>query len=254
MPGDYSRKIFDRKKHYSAVLQQQGRVQLDADSNEQVDLQQYHDKTVAKDVIGNTGAPKKNGGFKIEINQNKSDLLIATGRIYAGGLLFESEAGTTYLHQPHLPQPDTSMFDGTLANGVYIAYLEGWQREINYLDDPEIQEVAIGEADTTTRLQNVWQVKLLKVNSTGNATCKTDFQEWNSLIAKPSGLLNARTSQTNDAIRPCIIPPKGGFTSLENQLYRIQIIKSGNESTATYAWSRDNASVETAITSISGST
>jgi len=255
MPGDYSRKIFNRKKHYSAVLTQQGWVQLDADNNEQVDLQQYRTHTTALDVIGNSGVPKKNGGFKISINQNLSDLIIAPGRLYAGGFLFECEAdGTTsYLHQPHLPLPDTTMFDGALLNGTYVVYLEGWQREINYIDDPQIQEVAIGEADTTTRLQNIWQAKLLKTNTTAALSCESIIPEWTNLIAVPTGKLNAQTSQSDDTIRPCMIPPKGGYTSLENQLYRIQIINSGNESTATYAWSRDNASVETAITSISGS-
>ena len=29
MPGDYSRKTFNRSKHYSGVLMQQGRVQLE---------------------------------------------------------------------------------------------------------------------------------------------------------------------------------------------------------------------------------
>ena len=35
MKGDFSRETFDRARHYSAVLLQQGRVQLDADWNEQ---------------------------------------------------------------------------------------------------------------------------------------------------------------------------------------------------------------------------
>ena len=35
MKGDFSRITFDPKKHYSRVLMQQGRVQLDADWNEQ---------------------------------------------------------------------------------------------------------------------------------------------------------------------------------------------------------------------------
>ena len=35
MSGDYSRQRFDPRKQFSAVLMQQGRVQLDADWNEQ---------------------------------------------------------------------------------------------------------------------------------------------------------------------------------------------------------------------------
>jgi hypothetical protein len=46
--------------------------------------------------------------------------------------------------------------------------------------------VALGEADTTVRLQNVWQVKLLQVGNTA-ATCQTDLEEWNNFIARPTG-------------------------------------------------------------------
>ena len=35
MKGDFTRDTFDRTKHYSRVLMQQGRVTLDADWNEQ---------------------------------------------------------------------------------------------------------------------------------------------------------------------------------------------------------------------------
>ena len=35
MPGDFSRDTFDSRNHFSGVLMQQGRVQLDADWNEQ---------------------------------------------------------------------------------------------------------------------------------------------------------------------------------------------------------------------------
>ena len=35
MKGDFSRQTYKKAKHYSGVLMQQGRVQLDADWNEQ---------------------------------------------------------------------------------------------------------------------------------------------------------------------------------------------------------------------------
>jgi hypothetical protein len=59
MPGDFSRKTFDKKKHYSGVLMQQGRVQLDADWNEELDIGQYRTFTETKDVIGAAGVPRK---------------------------------------------------------------------------------------------------------------------------------------------------------------------------------------------------
>ncbi|ANH80397.1 hypothetical protein A8C56_04830 [Niabella ginsenosidivorans] len=270
MPGDFSRKLFNSKKHYSAVLEQQGRVQLDADWNEQVDIQQYRTHTEAKDVIGLTGVPKKPGGFAISVLQNGSDLGIAAGRIYVDGLLFELEAGgaTSYLHQPHYRSPDLSFFNppssplsppasppvAALKNGTYIVYLKGWQQEVNFWDDPQIQEVALGEADTTVRLKNLWQVRLLPVSAINSAsTCTTVFPEWDSLVARPTGTLNVQAVQNTAVQQPCVLPPSSGFTGLENQLYRVQILKSGDRNTARYIWARNNASIETSIIKVSGS-
>ena len=58
MRGDFSRQTFDPARHYNGVLQQQGRVQLDADWNEAEAIALYRDQTTAKDVIGLTGAPR----------------------------------------------------------------------------------------------------------------------------------------------------------------------------------------------------
>ena len=63
--GDFSRLTFDPAKHYNAVLMQQGRVQLDADWNEQVDIIAHRLRTQALDFIGPTGAPAGSSGFEI---------------------------------------------------------------------------------------------------------------------------------------------------------------------------------------------
>ena len=74
------------------MLQQQGRVQVDADWNEQLAIQHHRTETESRDVIGLCGVPKQNGGFKIEKTPDGSDLTISPGRIYVDGLLCESEA------------------------------------------------------------------------------------------------------------------------------------------------------------------
>ncbi len=142
-----------------------------------------------------------------------------------------------------------------IADGTCIIYIDAWQREINYLDDPLIQEVALGEADTTTRLQTVWQVKLLKVNTDqpSAVSCKTTFPEWTNLVKAPTGLLNAQTSKSLAINDPCSLKPSSGFRGLENQLYRVEIQKGGNLPIASFKWSRDNATLETTIESVSGS-
>src|SRR2546430_14010837 len=105
MPGDYSRTTFKREKHYSGVLKQQGRVQLDADDNEQLAIQNYRDETEAIDVIGQSGVPKKNDGFKIGRAPDARDLTISAGRYYVDGLLCELDEASTYSSQPYLPNP-----------------------------------------------------------------------------------------------------------------------------------------------------
>ena len=41
MKGDFSRDTFNPRKHYAGVLMQQGRVQIDADWNEQQSIARY---------------------------------------------------------------------------------------------------------------------------------------------------------------------------------------------------------------------
>src|SRR5215218_4564233 len=68
---------------------QQGRVQLDADWNEQLDIQAYRDRTTALDVIGRSGAPKGGGSFLVSLTPGDGDLALAPGRFYVDGILCE---------------------------------------------------------------------------------------------------------------------------------------------------------------------
>ena len=61
MKGDFSRNGFQPDKRYTGVRMQQGRVQLDSDWNEQVDIQRYLDLAGLRDVVGLCGGPKGAG-------------------------------------------------------------------------------------------------------------------------------------------------------------------------------------------------
>ena len=58
MKGDFSRDTFDPKKHYLRVLMQQGRVQVDADWNEQASILLHYMQSLARDIIGPYGKPE----------------------------------------------------------------------------------------------------------------------------------------------------------------------------------------------------
>ncbi len=78
MKGDFSSIRFAPGKHYTQVLKQQGRVDLDSDWNEQSLISNRLDRTKAIDIIGNCGVPKKGGGFKIISNIFLNDIVFPT--------------------------------------------------------------------------------------------------------------------------------------------------------------------------------
>ncbi|MEE9555570.1 MAG: DUF6519 domain-containing protein [candidate division Zixibacteria bacterium] len=93
MKGDFSRitGIHAKREHYNSVLKQQGRVQLDSDWNELISIAAHQRRTRTIDTIGLCGAPVHNSGFEIRHHSDvEKDLLISTGRFYAGGLLCET--------------------------------------------------------------------------------------------------------------------------------------------------------------------
>src|SRR5947209_1901519 len=112
MKGDFSRQTFDPKKHYSGVLMQQGRVQIDADWNEQQAIQQYRIEAGTSDVVGPGGTPMndpvfQNSGFRITTDQDRKALFIRRGRYYVDGILCQNETDVLFDSQPYLPDsPD----------------------------------------------------------------------------------------------------------------------------------------------------
>ena len=259
MGSDFSRRIFDKTRNYTGALLQQGRVILDSDWNEQWDIYQHRLKTATIDVIGANGVPMNGSSFEIKPVLEGSTLVnleIGTGRIYVDGLLCENH-GTSesnlpllYTKQPYCLDPNLGDERLLLEDGTHIVYLKAWQREVNYLEDKRIQEVALGEADTTVRIQTIWQVKTIKVED--NIACADSSAIFLELIKQYDGKIEVRTSPTALISNPCMFLSSEGYRRLENQLYRIQIHKGGDQNSATFLWSRDNGTVQTKIKAISG--
>lgn len=119
MPGDYSRNTFDPAKHYSQVRMQQGRVQLDADWNEQVAIQSHERRAALADLVGASGVPKNSQAFRIEPLPDAGaplDLAITPGRCYVNGMLAVAEASavpaTPVAGQPNQLRPEAPAADG----------------------------------------------------------------------------------------------------------------------------------------------
>ncbi|HLF28951.1 MAG TPA: DUF6519 domain-containing protein [Anaerolineae bacterium] len=244
MKGDFTRSTFRSEKHYSSVRMQQGRVQLDADWNEHVEIQTHLAQAQSVDVIGPWGAPNTGGGFRMGITPDGNDLTISAGRMYVDGILCENEAEATYMQQPDLPEPTgvrPLLDDAQTAHG--LVYLDVWQRHITALEDPHIREVALGGPDTSTRTQTVWQVKVAPLQPFFGMDCDSQIKEWDDLIALSSGKMVARAQPAPTVNDPCLVPPGAGYRRLENQLYRVEVHRAGELGQASFKWSRDNGSV-----------
>jgi len=238
MKHDISRDTYRPDRHYSSVRQQQGRVHLDADWNEQVEIAQGFLRALAADVIGPSGAPKVGGGFAITALTGPTDLLVSAGRFVVDGIQCRLEAPTTYSRQPDYPDPPPLPVAPGDA-GAYLVYLDVWERLVTALDDPAIRESALGGPDTATRTHIVQQVKVIRV---GPVTHPLDC-EASPPGAHGTGALAARARPEAMPANPCDLPARAGYRRLENQLYRVEIHDGGALGVATFKWSRDNGAI-----------
>jgi hypothetical protein len=138
-----------------------------------------------------------------------------------------------------------------------VVYLDVWERHVTYFDIPSVREVALGGPDTATRAQVVWQVRCYKPPAGLTAADLKDDKKWAELVSPwrgPKAALRAWVTALQDPteVEPCAVPPDAGYRGLENQLYRVEIHTGGDAKTATFKWSRDNASEFYPVRGISG--
>src|SRR5258708_12614969 len=95
MRGDFSKLRFEKTKHYTSVLEQQGRVALDADHNEQRAIDEHIRETETIDVIGPFGGPQDDAGFAI--TPRRRTIQIAPSR-----------PSLHHPPRPHAPQPPSA--------------------------------------------------------------------------------------------------------------------------------------------------
>ena len=264
MSGDYTRWSFDPTKNFAAVFKQQGRVDLDADWNEHAEIVDRRWRAETIDVIGRAIAASPDA-FLIT-PAGPGQFTIGIGRMYVDGLLAECHGlpplaydavlgesrGTLpvpFNQQPYYPAPNPLPSGAGVTDLIYI---DVWDRGVTAFEDPSIREKALGGPDTTTRMQTVWQVKVLP--RVGTHACGDDIQAWDDLISPSAGRLTTSTVAPAPSPDPCVLSPTGGYRGLENRLYRVEVHVAGTvggANPAKFKWSRDNASVVSAVDSIS---
>lgn len=271
MGADISGVRFDARADINKIVQQQGRVVLDSDGNQQVDVLDRRMRAHAADLgspglspdIAGTAVVPRTTPDAFRLTFSGSNLLLGRGRMYVDGVLVENHgtgadeldpllgelrgaAGTPYLQQPYWPTPDPLP-----ATGRHLVYLEVREREVTWVEDPELIDPAIA-VDTCARTQVIWQVRVHTPAAPG-ITCATPDDEipgWGAVIAPTRARLSVGTVPVPPALDPCSLPPSGDYRGLENQTYRVEIHTPGPGGTATFKWSRDNGSVTVPVTEV----
>jgi hypothetical protein len=265
MKGDFSRLTFDPTKQYTRVLMQQGRVQVDADWNEQTAILLHYLQTLAVDLIGPFGGPEGALGFEIKFvpasGGDAANLEIGKGRYYVDGLLCENLAdGVRYFGQPGFPRDPKQ---DPLPAAPFLAYLDVWERHVTYLVDDHLREVALGGPDTATRAQVVWQVRVMAPPQDSRdfpQNAKDVDKRWPDWVEawqpKERGRLKARAKADGDPTNPCLASPEASYRGAENQLYRVEIQdgerKDGKTTWLSFKWSRENGSVVFPVRELQG--
>jgi hypothetical protein len=263
MSGDHAAFTFDPHNTFSGVWQQPGRVSLESDFNEFEEILDRLRRASTYDTVGEAVVPVTTpDGFRLGVD-GSGELTIGRGRAYVDGILVECfgdgeeafdahlghEYGTGPLRLADQPFafPDIPSVSG---NTPHLLYLDVWQREVSAYEQESLREPALGGADTTTRVQTAWQVKAIPLPEGQPAQCGTTWEGWDDLTTPSRGRLTVELAAITPDIKPCEVPAKAGYVGLQNRLYRIEIQEGGELGTATFKWSRDNASLVATVTKV----
>jgi hypothetical protein len=279
--GDFTRDTFDAAKRFSRVFMQQGRVQLDADWNEQTSIVLHYLRSLAADLIGQHGGPVNDftvNTVDVDATHGTLTFNVTPGHYYVDGIL--CEAGDSFVIDAAGVTQDTN-----------LVFLDVWERHVTSNEDPDISEVALGGPDTTTRAQVVCNLMVPTLTDDQRKELQTDVTAWDTaegdakadkektlrdfvdnvqkdltLFTKPVLRARAKVAQPIEA---CHISPEAQYRGAENQLYRVEIHDGGaawdgtmntektqpvftETTTATFKWSRDNGSVVFPVLTLKG--
>ena len=261
--GDFTRDTFDSSNQYSRVFMQQGRVSIDADWNEQVSILHHHQRTFAGAVIGPHAASwMLPMSFHVRAVEDEG-LLVMPGHYFVNGILCENYGRTQLNFDDLLPCGDED-----LKTGFYLTYLDVWEKHLTFIEDDSIREVALGGPDTASRAQVTWKIRikhfdadderlarLQEIEASGDTLGDPAYRAFLLAIYEDiksgTGRMAARTRATKSK-DPCSSEGSGDYRGKENQLYRVEICKSGDATRATFMWSRENSSVIFPIVDVNG--
>ena len=248
MTADRARVSYDATRQYRSVVAQQGRVTLEADTNEAATIASEALRLETIDVIGPTGTP--DNGYLPGSGKGPGGVSIGPGIFYLGGWRLELDKAIDLASQPDwLDQPPPAK----LEKNFLVALLLN-EQTVSAAEDEALREVALGGPDTAARtrlMQHFLRLPLPgKTCAEGAALiAKTLAADGVTLDPATLQLLSKATLQVGfvtakASTDPCKPTAAGGYLGADNQLVHVTIIAyDANAKTGTLLWGWNNASI-----------
>jgi hypothetical protein len=246
MTADIARVTYDPSRQYRAVIAQQGRVTLEADSNESSLIASEALRLETIDVIGPTGTP--DDGYKVGSGKGAGGVSVGAGTLYLGGWRLELDAAVDLSHQPDwLNAP---AFDG--KGNLAVALLLN-EQSVCAVEDQALREVALGGPDSAARTRLMQH--FLRIGTDGSdcpagaaAVLKLLSADGLTIDSGTLQLLSSATLQAGFVPGPpsdtCTPAAAGGYLGADNQLIRVTVIAYDSTArTGTLLWGWNNASL-----------
>ena len=248
-----------------AVAPRQGQVLLDADVDQDGRLTLARLDGDMDDVIGAPGRlayPSGTPAFNIVAGAGPLGIAIEPGHGFVDGWRLDNMTTCALDTQPHSRVGDAATLPAVIAVKALI-------RHIDPVEETAFADKALGDAQASGRLIADWQVLPQPVRA--DVTCATVLQDpdWLRLAAPSTGTIAVQVQAAGPGSDPCSLTPQGGYTRLENLLYRLEVhggttlVEAGGPPALAdgprfglaglaLKLSRRNASLLVAVTGISG--
>jgi hypothetical protein len=246
MAADLARITYDPTRQYRSVVAQQGRVTLEADSNEATIIADEALRLETIDVVGPTGTP--DNGYKVGSGTGPGGVSIAPGLLYLGGWRLELDAPIDLSAQPDwLDAPAATAAQGNLLVSLLLT-----EQDVSATEDQALREVALGGPDSAGRTRLMQQ--FLRLPLAGD-TCAAGATDIASTLSAEGVTIDPATLQLLSAARltanfvpgpavndPCTPAAAGGYLGADNQLVRVTVIACSGGA-GTLLWGFNNASL-----------
>ena len=248
MVADIARVTYNPSRQYRSLVSQQGRVTLEADSNESVTLQTEALRLETIDIVGPLGTPDM--GFALGSGTGPGGVTIGAGTLYLGGWRLENPKTFDLSTQPDWL--DAPAF--TATSGDYVVSLLLTETTVTAFEDRALREVALGGPDTAARMRLMQ--RYLRLASSG-ATCAAGATSVAALLTADGVTLDAKTLELHSTARlqagfatsgtktdVCLPQAGGGYLGADNQLVRVTVTSyNSTQKTGALLWGWNNASL-----------